>query len=57
VQGTDGTLWVRYVRTMRESIRVYSADGGVRADHVMWIFGSVFLRLHYRMRRREPSAG
>lgn len=22
----------------------------VRADHVMWIFGRVFLRLHYRLR-------
>ncbi|MDH3225330.1 MAG: hypothetical protein OEO23_16535 [Gemmatimonadota bacterium] len=43
--------WVRYVQTMRESIRVYAAGNGeVRADHVMWVFGFVFLRLHYRLR-------
>lgn len=54
--GSDD-LWMRYVRTMRESIRVYRAGPGeVRADHVMWIFGLVFLRLHYRLRRNEyPS--
>jgi len=46
-------LWMRYVRSMRESIRVYAAGGGdVRADHVMWFFGLTFLRLHYRLRRR-----
>jgi len=44
-------MWARYVKTMRESIRVFPSEGGeVRADHVMWIFGLVFLRLHYRLR-------
>ena len=51
--GRDG-FWMRYVKTMRESIRVYPAENGdVRADHVLWIFGLVFLRLHYRLRRRS----
>ena len=58
VHSDDGRLWMRYVKTMRESIRVYPAgNGDVRADHVMWIFGLVFLRLHYRMVRRDRSAG
>lgn len=51
VRGSGGRMWARYVRTMRESIRVRpTGDGEVRADHVMWIFGRVFLRLHYRLR-------
>ncbi len=55
VHRAGGRVWARYVRAMRESIRVYGAGGGeVRADHVMWLFGLVFLRLHYRLR---PTAG
>jgi hypothetical protein len=52
----SGVVWARYVRTMRESIRVYP-DGpeDVRADHVMWICGATFLRLHYRLRRRAST--
>lgn len=48
----DGTLWARYVSSMKEEIRVY-ADGPdvVRADHTLWLWGIQFLRLHYRMRR------
>jgi hypothetical protein len=46
----------RYVKHMRETIRVYSSgDGGVRADHVLKLFGFVFLRLHYRLRRVAPA--
>lgn len=46
-------MWARYVRTMQESIRVYAdEDADVRADHTMWLWGRVFLRLHYRLRRR-----
>ena len=42
---------------MRGSIRVYAADGAegtVRADHVLTLWGVTFLRLHYRLR---PAAG
>jgi hypothetical protein len=46
----DGGAWTRYVRTMKESIHVYAAEGDtVRADHTLRIWGRVFLRLHYRL--------
>jgi hypothetical protein len=52
-----GRVWARYVRAMRESIRIYPDSGhDVRADHVMWLFGAIFLRLHYRLRFR-PGLG
>lgn len=44
-------VWARYVRSMRESIRVYpSGAGEVRADHTLRLLGATFLRLHYRLR-------
>lgn len=50
-------VWARYVRTMRETIHVYAGGGGeVRADHTMWLWGLVFLRLHYRLRPKTPEA-
>jgi hypothetical protein len=52
VHGRDGVVWARYLRALRESIRVYSAAGGeVRADHVLTLWGATFLQLHYRLRR------
>jgi hypothetical protein len=51
-----GQVWARYVRTMRESIRVFADGLDVRADHVMWLWGATFLRLHYRL-RPKPGAG
>jgi hypothetical protein len=43
----------RYVRTLKESIRVFpGTDGAVRADHALDLFGATFLRLHYRMVER-----
>jgi hypothetical protein len=51
VHRSGDRVWARYVRTMRESIRVYPDEGAdVRADHTMWLWGQVFLRLHYRLR-------
>lgn len=48
-------VWAKYVRTMRESIHVYPSGDGVRADHVLRLFGVQFLRLHYRLRSaRKP---
>lgn len=56
VHGSDGMIWARYVRSLEEEIRVYAAESGaVRADHTLWLWGIKFLRLHYRMRRRESS--
>lgn len=49
--------WARYIRSLRETIKVYEAEpGAVRADHNLWIWGQQFLRLHYRMRRVGKSA-
>lgn len=46
----------RYVRALRESIRVYATeDGVVRADHVLSLFRLTFLRLHYRMVRKQGA--
>jgi hypothetical protein len=57
VHGHDKRVWARYVRAMRERITVYSGEqGGLRADHTLWLWGREFLRLHYRMRASEgPS--
>ena len=46
-------MWARYVASMKDSIRVYAApdaEGAVRADHVLTLWGATFLRLHYRLR-------
>jgi hypothetical protein len=46
----DGVLFARYVRAMRERIRVYvGGDGEVRANHALRLFGKTFLQLHYRL--------
>ncbi len=47
-----GRVRARYVRTMQESIRVFPDEEDVRADHIMWLWGATFLRLHYRLRRK-----
>lgn len=53
VHAGPGKVWARYVASLKESIRVYSAEGGsVRADHVLSLWGATFLRLHYRLRLR-----
>jgi hypothetical protein len=55
VREGDGTLAVRYVRTMQETIRVYESGAGeARADHTLRIWGLTFLRLHYRLRPTGP---
>jgi hypothetical protein len=53
VEEEPGRGWARYVRSLQETIRVYAdAQGTLRADHDLWIWGTRFLRLHYRMRER-----
>jgi len=50
VHSDDDTAWVRYVKAMTESIHVYlDADGVLRTDHTMRLFGFSFMKLHYRM--------
>lgn len=51
LHGSSGKVWARYVRSLRETIHVYSAEKGtLRADHALTYFHARFLRLHYRMR-------
>lgn len=53
VEKEPGRGWVRHVRALQEAIRVYAdTQGTLRADHDLWIWGTRFLRLHYRMRKR-----
>jgi hypothetical protein len=57
VHEPGGKIWARHVRSMRESIRVYAGEQGViRADHVLSLWGTTFLRLHYRLRDRRHAA-
>ncbi len=56
VQAGPGEVWVRYVRQLREKINVYCAADGLRADHVLSIWGVIFLRMHYRLRVRTERA-
>ena len=56
VEKEPGYGWARYVRTFQEAIRVYvDAQGTLRTDHDLWIWGARFLRLHYRMRKRAAA--
>jgi hypothetical protein len=56
VHAESGMRWARYVRAMRETIRVYATDEGhTRADHSLKFCGATFLRLHYRMRPRAEQ--
>jgi hypothetical protein len=57
VRDHPGRVQARYVRAMQERIRVYADEhGAVRADHVLTLWGTTFLRLHYRLRTRVPAA-
>jgi hypothetical protein len=52
----SGLARARYVKSLKETIHVYAAQPGiVRADHILWIWGFEFLRLHYRMRLIAPA--
>jgi hypothetical protein len=53
VSDGEGNGWARYLRTLKETIRVYVAPNKqLRADHNLQIWGAPFMRLHYRMARR-----
>lgn len=56
VRDARGRVWARYLRALKESIRVYPEhEGYVRADHVLTLWGATFMRLHYRLRARLPQ--
>lgn len=55
VHAGPGEIWARYLRSFRETIRVYSdREGDVRADHDLTLWRATVLRLHYRLRRAAP---
>lgn len=50
---SGGRVRARYLKSLRESIRVYPAERAtVRADHTLSLWGITFLRLHYRLQRK-----
>ncbi len=64
VRARSGEVWARYVPQLREKITVSAPGGtgaggapsGLRADHVLSIWGATFLRLHYRLRVAAEGA-
>lgn len=57
VHGSDGRVWVRFLRTFRERIRVYvDSTGDLRTDHFFTIWRRPFLRLHYQLHLDSQSA-
>jgi hypothetical protein len=53
---TDRGFWAKYVRAMREKIKVYPSDSAtIRADHILKLWGVTFLRLHYKLVRIGQS--
>lgn len=55
VRNKESKAWVKYVKSMKETIHVYVENKELRADHILKLFGTTFLRLHYRMRRRSSN--
>lgn len=50
VEAEQGQGWARYLRALKEDIRVYvDPRGHLRADHNLQIWGAKFLRLRYRI--------
>ena len=50
-------VYARYVRPLHESIHGYVGnDGYVRSDHIMFLWGATFLRLHYRLGLKEKRS-
>ena len=54
VQESDDRVHVRHVAAMTESIHVYADDhGDLHTEHMLRLWGRVFLRLHYLMLPRR----
>ncbi len=48
-----GNHWARFVRSMHESLRVYTDDEAVlRADHKLKFYGFPFLNFHYKITKK-----
>lgn len=49
---SGGGVRARYLKSLREEIRVYRAETDtVRADHKLALWGIIFLKLHYRLKK------
>ncbi|MCA9710140.1 MAG: hypothetical protein KDK70_30150, partial [Myxococcales bacterium] len=71
VDAGEGAIWARYVRTMKEELRLWSRGPSIEARHRFGVFGLPFLELRYAIaprpasgpraptaaRRRAPPAG
>ena len=58
VRAPRGRVWVHYVSTFREAIRVYvNAEAELRTDHDFHIWRRRFMRLHYRMEGTGSKSG
>jgi hypothetical protein len=52
-----GRFYSKYVRVMHETIKVFEDEEGVlRADHFLKIWGMHFLKLHYKMTKKELTS-
>ncbi|MBX3379169.1 MAG: hypothetical protein KF805_03680 [Phycisphaeraceae bacterium] len=49
--------WAQFIRAMRERIHVFvDADGQLRTDHTLSVWGRPALRLHYKISRKPDAA-
>lgn len=52
-----GQYWAKFVKAMHEWIRVYEDEEKVlRADHILNFYGFNFLKLHYKMTKKNNVA-
>lgn len=49
---SKGKIHARYVRSFRESIRVYTSGQTLRADHILTLFGLRVLHIHYKLTKK-----
>ncbi len=56
VLADPGEVWVRYVRTMKESLSLSVNDGAIEASHRFRVFGLPFLELRYAIARKSSAA-
>ena len=57
VEASPGRGWARYLASLKETIHVFCDERGeLRTNHDMFLWGSRFLQIHYRI-RRAPGAG
>ena len=52
----DKTGWIRYVKAMHETLHVFKDKRGIlRTDHLLNLWGSRFLTLHYKINNKIPK--